>query len=157
MSEFVGHPSPNLSLCRSRPLPFMVRGMNEVLAPRLRVLLADDFPPLRRRLAEAFTEIPGLMICGEADTASAALRLAWQLQPQVLVTDLHFPDGTALEVLEGLADRLPALVVVVLTFDPNPEFRNRALALGADAFFDKSRDLSQAVQFLRELAQTTGD
>jgi DNA-binding NarL/FixJ family response regulator len=129
--------------------------MNEVLAPRLRVLIADDFPPLRRRLAEAFAEIPGLIICGEAGTVSEALRLTWQLQPQVLVTDLHFPDGTAIEVLEVLAERLPALVVVVLTLDPNPELRTHALGLGADAFFDKSRDLSQAVQFLRGLAQTT--
>lgn len=62
--------------------------------------------------------------------------------PDVVVLDLHMPDGDGYAVLAALkADaRWAAIPVAVLTFDDSPAARERCLALGAEDFTRKPGD-----------------
>jgi len=95
------------------------------------------------RLAEA-----GFDIAGEAGTASAALALASATGPDAIILDLHLPDQSGLEILRKLKAQLPLAIVAILTNHPDPEYRQRCLALGADHFFDKSSEVEDLMALL---------
>jgi DNA-binding NarL/FixJ family response regulator len=82
----------------------------------------------------------GLHVVGEADSAAAALRLAAELRPDVIVLDLQLPDGNGLDILPQLKARQPSPAIAVLTNFAQGAFRARCLSLGADWFFDKSSE-----------------
>jgi DNA-binding NarL/FixJ family response regulator len=118
----------------------------------LRVLIADDALAVRQRLAAMLREIPGVEICGEAGSVAESVAAVERLHPEVLLLDINMPGGTGLDVLKSVRTWTDALVVIVLTNFPYPEYEKRARELGADAFFDKSRNFLDAVEMVRELA-----
>lgn len=114
----------------------------------VRVLLVDDFAPVRLRLAARLLE-DGHTIAGEAGTAVAALALAAEVQPDVVILDLNLPDRHGLEAIPDLRRALPDARILVLTNESTPRHRDTALARGADGFFDKSAEFDDLVRALQ--------
>src|SRR3989304_224339 len=73
--------------------------------------------------------------------------------PSAWGLDLGLRRGSGLEVLLRLQSFVPRPVVVVLTNYPHEEYRRQCLALGADAFLDKSLEFEQVVDALRAAAR----
>lgn len=87
----------------------------------LRILIVDDEPPARVRLRQVLADCAGrvtLTVAGEADGGLKALAAAEQLQPDVVLLDIHMPDMNGLEVARHLsarateADPPPAVIFV---------------------------------------------
>jgi two-component system response regulator AlgR len=78
----------------------------------MRVLLVDDEPLARERLAALLAEIDGVEVVGEAGNGSEALEAATRLQPDVLLLDIRMPTMDGLEVARHLAalDASPGLI-----------------------------------------------
>ena len=123
----------------------------------LRVLIIDDSAMIRARLAEALAAIPHVRIVGQAETEPEALMLIRQAPWDVAVLDLQLRRGTGLGVLRSLAqgDRPPGTCVIVFTNFAFLQYRNRSLALGADYFFDKTREFHRVRDVLGTLANGT--
>jgi CheY-like chemotaxis protein len=77
------------------------------------VLVVDDYAPFRES-ARGLLEGGDFDVVGEAEDGAAALRLADELHPEVVLLDVHMPDLDGFEVARRLAE-LPAPPVVVLT------------------------------------------
>ena len=125
---------------------------NEVAA--LRIFLVEDSAMLRDRLSEAIATWGAVRMVGHAETeaaADAALRAGdWD----VLILDLQLLQGTGLGVLRNLrAYRKPGTSVIVLTNYAIPSYRARSMELGADYFFDKTKDFSKIKEVFSELAE----
>src|ERR1700722_5648902 len=102
----------------------------------MRVLVVDDSPAVRRRIAALLREVAGV---AEID-AAAALAMAEARAPGLVVLDLHLGGPGGLHVLASFK-RLPlAPSVAVLTNDASDAHRRECLAKGADYFFDKSKE-----------------
>ncbi len=114
---------------------------------KMRVLVVDDAAPVRARIVVLLREA-GLEVVGEAETAAAALQLASSLTPDAIVLDLQLPDRSGIELLPLLKARDPSPIVAVLTNFTHPACRSRCLSLGADFFFDKSRDFDSVAAAL---------
>lgn len=87
----------------------------------LKILIVDDEPPARARLAQllgdARDQVP-LEIAGEADGGFAALAAVERLAPDVVLLDIHMPDMAGLEVARHLAAReVRPAVIFVTAFD----------------------------------------
>jgi DNA-binding NarL/FixJ family response regulator len=122
------------------------------LAP-LRVLLIEDSPLIRERLFESLVDPGRIEIVGEADTEEAAVQLLNAIQWDALVLDLQLKHGTGLGVLRALiSHRTPDAKVIVLTNYAFPQYRAKSLALGADFFFDKSREYHRVREVLEGIA-----
>jgi len=107
----------------------------------LRVLLVEDSPLIRERLAESLVDPGRIEIVGQADAEDTAISLLSDRPWDVLVLDLQLKRGTGLAVLRALvAGRPPGSKVIVLTNYAFPQYRAKSLALGADFFFDKARE-----------------
>jgi DNA-binding NarL/FixJ family response regulator len=77
------------------------------------VLIVDDYPPFRDS-ARGLLEGGGFEVVGEAEDGAAALRLAGELRPDVVLLDVHLPDIDGFEVARRLRD-LDSPPEVVLT------------------------------------------
>jgi DNA-binding NarL/FixJ family response regulator len=121
---------------------------------KLRVVIVEDSAIIRARLSETLSEIRNLVVVGQADSEGEALALLRAGQWDAVILDLQLKEGTGLGVLKKLAaqDRPPHAKVIVFTNYAFPQYRDRSLALGADYFFDKSREFHRVRDVLADLA-----
>src|SRR2546430_15716480 len=82
---------------------------------KIRILLIDDFPLIREGFAAALECDPGLTIVGQADNGEDGLRLARELQTDVVILDLRMPGMGGMTVLERLRNEAPEAKVLVVT------------------------------------------
>jgi two-component system response regulator AlgR len=78
----------------------------------MNVLIVDDEPLARTRLARLVADIPGLAVIGEADNGRAALEACARLEPQVVLLDIRMPGMDGIEVARHLdaLERPPAVI-----------------------------------------------
>lgn len=121
---------------------------------KLRVVLVEDSPIIRARLAETLSEIPNLEIVGQAESESDALSLLDAGGWDAVVLDLQLRQGTGLGVLRKLKQggRPSNSKIIVFTNYAFPQYRDRSISFGADFFFDKAREFHRVRDVLADLA-----
>ena len=111
--------------------------------------LVEDNKTIRDNLVPALEDLVNGRVVGFAETETEAL--AWlEVHPdgwQLLIVDLFLKEGSGLGVLGGCRNREPSQRVVVLSNYVTADIRARCMALGADAVFDKSRDLDAFIEY----------
>jgi two-component system, NarL family, response regulator NreC len=115
---------------------------------KIRVLIVDDFPLIREGFAHALTGDPAIEVVGQADNGRDALRLAAELQPDVMVLDLYMPEFGGMMVLERLHDASPNTKALVVSASERAEMLLDAVAAGANGYLTKRvsrEELRQAV------------
>lgn len=121
------------------------------MADRIRVLLCDDVGMLRELLRYELEEDDDLVVVGEADNGVDGVRLAAELEPDIVILDLAMPGLDGLEALELMrAAPNPPRVIVNSGFDA-ATMRDRVLALGAAEYVEKGGDLSAVRQAVRRV------
>ncbi|MCW2888899.1 MAG: hypothetical protein QOE54_5476, partial [Streptosporangiaceae bacterium] len=81
---------------------------------KVRVIITDDHPMFRQGL-RALLEALDVDVVAEAVNGPDAVRLSAQLQPDVVVMDLHMPGGNGIEATRTIARTSPRIGVLVLT------------------------------------------
>ncbi len=119
----------------------------------LRVYLVEDSALVFQRLQESMEE-DGATVVGHADGATTAIAEIAALHPDAVVVDIALREGTGLHVLKEIGDfpesDRPARLV--LTNFNREWYREAAKRLGADYFFDKSREIPEMLEVLRSMA-----
>jgi len=118
----------------------------------LSVLLVDDHELIRQGLARAFERTTDFTVVGEAGSVGQGMRLAEQLRPDVVVSDVRLPDGTGLDLVRHLRQERPELGIVVLTMYAGDEQLFGALEAGASAFVPKTSPADEVVAAARHAA-----
>ncbi len=114
-------------------------------------ILVEDSPTIRDNLVGALQELVGVRVIAFAETASEAIErladhaAAWQL----IIVDLFLKEGSGLAVVRACQGRASHQRVVVLSNYATVTMRDRCIALGADAVFDKSTELEAFFDFCR--------
>jgi len=114
----------------------------------IRLLLIDDFPLIREGFAAALEADPGLKIVGQADNGEDGLRLARELQPDVVLLDLNMPGMGGMTALEKLRTETPEAKVLVVTAAEKAQPLLDAIAGGAIGYLTKRctrEELRQAI------------
>ncbi|WP_103933330.1 response regulator transcription factor [Bryocella elongata] len=114
-------------------------------------MLAEDQTMLRGALAALLGLEPDLVIIGEAANGREAHRLAQQLKPDVIVTDIEMPEMTGLEFAAAIKDNGLAAKVVILTTFARPGYLRRALDAGARGYLLKERPASELAEAIRRV------
>jgi len=120
----------------------------------LRTFVIEDSSLIRQNLVGALEELAPVRVVGSAaGELDAVLQLSMQaLQCDIVIVDIVLKQGTGLGVLAEPAVRRPGRHFVVLSNHATPDIAQRALQLGADRVFDKSRDIDGLIDYCRQLA-----
>lgn len=92
--------------------------------------VVDDHPLMRLGVIEALSAVPGLALVAEGSTSSAAVRIALELAPDLMLLDLNMP-GHGLEALRQIRQRAPGVRCMMLTVEDTPERALECLEEGA--------------------------
>jgi DNA-binding NarL/FixJ family response regulator len=117
----------------------------------LRVLLVDDHDLFRTGL-RSLLEDQGLQVVGEAENGSAALRLASELAPDVIIMDLKMPGLTGVETTRQISGMAPLTRVVVLTISADDDDVMNAVMAGACGYLLKDSSIDQLIAGIRAAA-----
>jgi DNA-binding NarL/FixJ family response regulator len=98
------------------------------------ILIVDDFANFRAS-ARSLLEAEGFDVVGEAEDGAGALRLARELEPEVVLLDVHLPDFDGFEVAERLRE-LETAPVVILT-SSRDDYSSLVASSSARAFLRK--------------------
>ena len=118
------------------------------LRPRIRLLIADDYPLLAEAIAAALGADPRIEVVGRAGDGAQAVELAKTLRPDVVLMDLDMPVVDGIEATRRVRAAVPGAAVVVLTASAAPADEQRARTAGAADYVLKgcsARDLLEVV------------
>jgi DNA-binding NarL/FixJ family response regulator len=119
----------------------------------IRVLLVDDHPVVRAGLAGMLAADEGIAVVGEAGDGEAALRLAAELDPDVVLMDLRLLGLDGVEATARLHARHPRTRVVVLTTYSTDNDILRAVEAGAAGYLLKDVTASALAAAVRAAAR----
>jgi len=111
--------------------------------------LVEDSAVIRDNLIPTLAELGGVCVVAFAEgqhEATEWLR-SHQSSWDLVIVDLFLREGSGLGVITECKATRPQARVVVLTNYATADMRRRCLALGADAFFDKSSQLDEFFEF----------
>ena len=118
--------------------------------------LVEDSPVIRDNLVGFLEDIAHAEVVAHASSQDEAV--AWLKshhdQWDIAIIDLFLEQGNGLDVVGACRGRSLDQKVVVLTNYATPAMRARAKALGADAFFDKSAEIDELVEYCERLGAT---
>jgi DNA-binding NarL/FixJ family response regulator len=126
----------------------MQEGNNETNRP-IRVLLADDHTLFRQGLAGLLAAYGGLEIIAEVPNDGAALTLAQEEKPDVVVMQVQMPFERSKESLRKMREISPPPKVVIFTMFEEPRYVRELVELGASAYLLKSVSVEHLLGVVR--------
>ena len=106
----------------------------------MKILLVEHAWVVRERLRSLMAGVAHALPVVEADGDIAARRHLAAYRPVLVVLDPCLRGGGGLALIAHTRSVQPTTTIVVLTNQVHPEYQDRCLELGADHFFDKSKE-----------------
>jgi DNA-binding NarL/FixJ family response regulator len=98
------------------------------------VLIVDDHAGFRRR-ARRSLEADGYNVVGEATTGAAGIEAAAELEPDVVLLDVHLPDANGFDIVS----RILARCVVLISTHDRHDYGELISRSGASGFLSKDQ------------------
>jgi DNA-binding NarL/FixJ family response regulator len=101
---------------------------------QIKVFLLDDHEIVRRGVRDLLESEPGIVVVGEAGTASSALARIPALRPDVAILDVRLPDGDGVSVCRDIRSAMPNLACLMLTSFGDDDALFDAIMAGAAGY-----------------------
>src|SRR5579862_6800026 len=108
------------------------------MADKISVLLVDDHSLVRRGFRRILEDEPDIEVSGEAGDGAEAVRLAKDLQPNVIVMDCAMPNLNGLQATRKILEQQPKALVLMLSMHPEETWVRQALDAGARGYVLKN-------------------
>jgi len=117
----------------------------------IRLMLADDHRMLREGLRRSMTD-QGFDIVGEARDGDEAIRLAEELEPEVILMDVTMPEVDGVEATRQIKINQPQIRIVMLTMHADQEVLAAAIRAGASGYLVKDCSTDEIANAVRMAA-----
>jgi DNA-binding NarL/FixJ family response regulator len=118
---------------------------------RVRIVLVDDHPLVRERLAEIIHREADLMVCGEAEDRSEALKVVEAQRPGLVVVDLSLKNSDGMELIKDIHFRWPSLRMLVVSMHDESLYAERVLRAGAQGYITKQEATRKILLAIRRV------
>lgn len=118
---------------------------------KVRILLVDDHEEFRRILRQILQTESDFVVVGEAEDGEAAVEIALERQPAVVLMDLAMPHLDGFEAARRIKAVRPETKILVLTLHTEEAYRTRARESGADAFLPKQDTITRLIPTIQEV------
>jgi len=113
---------------------------------KLRILLVDDHAILREGLRALLEEDPELIVAGEACNGAEAVRLAAELQPDLVIMDLTMPIMNGIDATREITKNHPNIKVLALSMENDRTFVVEVLKSGASGYLLKETAFAELLE-----------
>src|SRR5467141_2380306 len=113
---------------------------------RIKLLVVDDHPVVRRGISSCLARQERFVIVGEAADGLEAVRKAKEILPDIILMDIDMPLMNGLAVTELLRCELPSVKVLILSMHSNPDYVHRLVQSGARGYVLKDASLEELVR-----------
>lgn len=103
----------------------------------IRVLIVDDHALVREGVRHVLTSDGGFEVVGEASTGADAVKLAAELEPDVVLLDLTMPGMSGLEAAPRIREAAPEARLLVLSIHDHEEYVLQSVRAGAEGYLRK--------------------
>jgi two-component system response regulator NreC len=103
----------------------------------VQVLLVDDHAVVRAGLRMLLSADPEMVIVGEAEDGAQGVRMARDLEPDVVLMDISMPDMNGIEATRRIKELCPDVAVLALTMHEDDQYFFEMLAAGASGYVPK--------------------
>jgi DNA-binding NarL/FixJ family response regulator len=116
-----------------------------------RILIVDDHPVFRHGIIALLSAEPDFFVCGEADSAPAALDAMRRLQPDVAMLDISLQGTNGIELVKLMRAEQPRLPILMLSMHDESLYALRALRAGARGYVMKNEALDNVLVAMRKV------
>jgi two-component system, NarL family, nitrate/nitrite response regulator NarL len=118
---------------------------------RIKLLLVDDHPVVRKGIASCLSQHDHLQIIGEAADGREALRKTREAEPDIVLMDIDMPHMNGLAVTDLLRKELPKVKVLILSMHSNTDFVLRIIQCGARGYILKDAPTEELVRAIETI------
>jgi DNA-binding NarL/FixJ family response regulator len=119
----------------------------------IRILIADDHGLIRAGLRALLEDVPDMEVVGEAADGLAVLRLAAELQPDIVLMDISMPGLNGIEATRRLGEISPQARVLALTVQEEEGMLREMIRAGAYGYIIKRAVESELINAIHVIAQ----
>ena len=131
--------------------PAVAPGSTSSEPVRHRIFLVDDHPVTREGVRVLIDQEPDLVVCGQADSAPAALQLIQRLKPDLAVVDITLKTTSGIELMKNVKALLPDLPVLIMSMHDESLYAERALRAGAKGYVMKHEASDRILTAIRSV------
>ncbi len=105
---------------------------------KIKVLVVDDHPLMRESIINHLVGQSDIKVIGEANDGEEAVRMASELNPDIIIMDIGMPKMNGLEATRIIKKNHPEIIVLVLTVHEDAEYILKILEAGAAGYLIKN-------------------
>jgi DNA-binding NarL/FixJ family response regulator len=120
---------------------------------RTKILLVDDHPLIREGLRSLIDRSDTAVVTGEAGDGAAAVRLAGELKPDLVIMDLTMPVMNGIDATRKITSKYPDIRVLALSMETNRFFVVEVLKAGATGYVLKDTAFAELADAINTVAR----
>ena len=118
---------------------------------RIGILLVDDHPMVRERLAEVINREADLVVSGQAEDRHEAIEAILAQPPDLVIVDLTLKNSDGLELIKDIRSRWPKLRILVVSMHDESLYAERAIRAGAMGYITKQEATRKILLAIRRV------
>jgi two-component system, NarL family, invasion response regulator UvrY len=117
----------------------------------IKILIADDHAVVREGLKHILSEMPDIVVIGEAGNGQEVLQEVGKKAYDLIILDIAMPGRDGLEILKDLKLQKPNVPVLILSMFPEEQYALRALKSGASGYLTKESIPDELIKAIRKI------
>ncbi|MEX2573694.1 MAG: response regulator transcription factor [Balneolaceae bacterium] len=106
---------------------------------KIKILIADDHPLMRRSLRKILSEDDDLQVVAEAINGKEAVELTRSHSPHVVLMDVNMPEMNGIEASRHIISENASVLIIGISFHESDEVAQAMIKAGASSFLTKSK------------------
>lgn len=119
----------------------------------LKILIADDHAIVREGLKQILTDVPDMVVAGEAASGNQVLEMVRKETWDLILLDITMPGLNGLDTLKQLKKEKPDLPVLMLSMYPEEQYAIRTIKAGVSGYLTKESAPKELITAIRKVAQ----